>query len=231
MRKEMNYPMKAMIYFLEYWNQEAYEYQYTMPDGFRVRFKVFDTIRKEVSFLGKNYFVNAKENKPIPDGRCLSANMVHSLDALIVREILYRSSITPERKQQLLSFKGAKRMSPEVKKLYELWQRYGFLSAKILHLVDENSAGFFGDAYTQMVEALPEKNFDVLPIHDCFRVLPKYGNDLRKMMIEICVNLTQSNVYDLAQEITGVPFDKCLAPQESRAKLISGIKSSEYIIC
>ena len=231
MRKEMNYPMKAMVYFLEYWNPEAYEYQYTMPDGFRVRFKVFDTIRKEVSFLGKSYFINAKENKPIPDGRCLSANYVHSLDSLICREILYRASITPERKQQLLSFKGTKRISPQVKELYELWQKYGFLSAKILHLVDENSAGFFGDAYTQMVEALPEKNFDVLPVHDCFRVLPKYGNDLRKMMIEICLNLTQSNVYDLAQEITGVSFDKCLAPQESRAKLISGIKSSEYIIC
>ena len=132
--------MKAMVYFLEYWNPEASEYQYTLPDGFHVRFKVFDTVRKEVSFLGKNYFINAKENKPIPDGRCLSANFTHSLDALIVREILYRNSITPERKQQLLSFKGAKAMSPEVKKLYELWQKYGFLSAKILHLVD-NSCG------------------------------------------------------------------------------------------
>lgn len=74
--------MKAMVYFLEYWNPEAYEYQYIMPDGFRVRFKVFDTIRKEVSFLGKSYFINAKKNKPIPDGRCLSANYVHSQPTL-----------------------------------------------------------------------------------------------------------------------------------------------------
>lgn len=66
----------------------------------------------------------------------------------------------------------------------QLWTYYkdtGYLSARIfdyldagtIHLVDRT-------AIMELIESLPAKPFKVLSVHDCFRCLPQYGNDLRR---------------------------------------------------
>jgi hypothetical protein len=32
----------------------------------------------------------------------------------------------------------------------------------------------------ELVNSLPTKPFTIIPVHDCFRVHPNYGNDLRR---------------------------------------------------
>ena len=89
-----------------------------------------------------------------------------------------------------------------------MWGRYlksGFLSARIIELVDEKNIGIVSIAMLKnLLENLPKKSFPVLSIHDCFRVHPNYANDLRRQYNAILAELAGSEILsDIATQITG----------------------------
>jgi len=67
---------------------------------------------------------------------------------------------------------------------HALWAHYlrtGYLSARILDVLSPSNIGSFDpDVIRSLIESLPAKPFTVISIHDCFRCLPSYGNDLRQ---------------------------------------------------
>ena len=64
----------------------------------------------------------------------------------------------------------------------------------------------------ELIASLPLKPFKVLTIHDCFRVLPNYGNDLRYQYNLQLMLIAKSNLLSflLAQvlEVSHVTIDK-----------------------
>jgi hypothetical protein len=70
------------------------------------------------------------------------------------------------------------------KLLLTLWKHYiksGYLSARILdHITDCNARYVDRQCIIDLIDTLPKKPFELLTTHDCWRVLPSYGNDLRK---------------------------------------------------
>lgn len=202
--------------FLSMWNPNATIYEWTMPDNFHVKTKVMDTVKNTIHFLNAPYEVLTKVNQAKDEGRSLGANSTHSVDGMVVREVVRRCNYD---KEQLLNVKTAlcektDQLEEENEKsrmlatILDLYKRSGLLSMRIVDFIDCNTVAILTEAEKEAVwrllSELPTKPFEVLTVHDCFRVLPNYGNDLRKQYNHILSHIAKSNMLEfLIEQITG----------------------------
>ena len=102
--------------------------------------------------------------------------------------------------------------SPKGEQVKTLWAHYkstGFLSARILELLDDETLALVDqEVIKALVATLPDKPFSVLSVHDCFRVHPNYGNDLRRQYNQVLTDLAQSTILaSIASQLNGEPTD------------------------
>lgn len=202
------------------WQSWATEHEWQVPDGFEVSMVVEENMINEIQFFGEPVEVFTKQAKGTPKGLSLSPNIVHSIDGMIVREIVRRCYHDPKRIREVesacnIAIKRRERRKSasgqgrkKDKELRALWERYlasGFLSARVLDLIDEKNVNMISaHRVMELIETLPVDPFPVLAIHDCFRVHPNWGNDLRRQYNRIMHQLAKSNILgDIATQITG----------------------------
>lgn len=198
--------------FLDMWNPEAYMYSWVLPDNFHVHIKVMNTTKEVVHFLNEPFEVVTKVNAPTEKGRSLGANTIHSLDGMIVREITRRCNYNPKQIQHILDLLTGDRLVQKITKKGELlltlfnhYEKSGYLSSRVLDCINRNTVGLLSakqkQAVTDLIGSMPDKPFEVISIHDAFRCLPAYGNDLREQYILQLAQIAQSNLlsYLLAQ--------------------------------
>ena len=80
----------------------------------------------------------------------------------------------------------------------KLWHHYlasGYLSARILDYLTPETVGLVDKTVVlEMMSTFPPKPFTIVTIHDCFRCLPNYGNELRKQYNLQLKLIAQSNL-------------------------------------
>ena len=203
MQEEAPGPWEVTETMLAIWDNTALMNEWIMPDNFHVKIKVMGNVTEYVQFLNEPFEVNYSVNQPIEGGRSLGANTVHSVDGLIVREITRRCDYDPEQitkiKRWVNECRGGTSRSREedkmVMRLADLHRESGFLSARVLEYVDPANMGHLEPgALLSLVQSLPAKPFQVLSVHDCFRVLPNYGNDLRRQYNRLLAEVAQSDL-------------------------------------
>lgn len=171
------------------WNPEALSHDWILPDNFHVKTKVMDTVSEKVHFDEQPFDVTYRVNQPQEQGRSLGANVTHSIDGLIVREMVRRCNYDPTKIDQLCKLiedgdlLGISTKTHDDRMVMILWDRYnetGYLSARILDHLNEDNFGLVAPSViSDLLQSLPAKPFQVMTIHDAFRCLPQYGNDLR----------------------------------------------------
>lgn len=203
MQEEAPGPWELNETMLAIWNPEALSYDWVMPDNFHVKIKVMGTVTENVHFLNEPFEVNYSVNMPIEGGRSLGANMTHSVDGMVVREITRRCDYDKEQVRHIRRWieqgKAGTSTSREndqmIMRLAALHKESGFLSARVLQYVDPANMGHLDrKALSSLVQSLPAKPFKVLSVHDCFRVLPNYGNDLRRQYNQILSEMAASDL-------------------------------------
>ena len=200
--------------FLAMWDNDAYENSWVLPDNFHVNIKVMNQVRETVHFQNQPFDVFYKINAPVKEGRSLRANTIHSIDGMIVREMTRRCDYKPEvvAKLRRIIDKGNVSATSLVTKddemVVTLWQNFKksrYLSARILDHVNLDNIGHIRTQdLTDLLDSLPDKPFKVISIHDCFRCLPHYGNDLRTQYNHQLKLIAKSNLLgDLISQIMG----------------------------
>jgi hypothetical protein len=174
---------------LSIWNPTALSNDWVLPDNFHVHVKVIKTVTETVHFNNEPFDVSYKVNAAKNNGRSLGANMVHSIDGMVVREMVRRCNYDQARVNKLrwIILAGVTTEHKEdnhtkmVRVLWEHYKKTGYLSARIMdHLQPYNISLVDGDAIIELIDSLPTKPFQIMSIHDCFRCLPNYANDMRK---------------------------------------------------
>ena len=125
------------------------------------------------------------------------------IDGMLVREITRRCDYDPEQLVKITRWvnecRGGTSRSRDcdkmVMRLADLHRESGFLSARVLEYVDPANMGHLEPgALLTLVQSLPAKPFQVLSVHDCFRVLPNYGNDLRRQYNRLLAEVAKSDL-------------------------------------
>lgn len=213
-------------YFLDIWDPTVLEHNWVMPDNFHVKVKVMNSEQETVHFLNDKYDTFYKKNAPKEKGRSLGANFTHSVDGMIVREITGRCMYDPQRVKDIRSMIAADRGSmiddsADGKMVDTLWGHYmttGFLSVRILKYLNwVNIDSVDRNVILDLINSLPKKPFQVVAVHDCFRCLPGYVNDLRRQYNLQLHLLAKSKVLEsILFQMTGrkmsiAPLDPTLA--------------------
>lgn len=204
-----------------FWQSDALAHGWELPDGFNVEVKVMDNIVHNTHFMERPVSYTTRVNQPMEEGRSISANVIHSIDGMVVREVLRRCKYDPEQvaeAKRLLKQHAKAPYEPVadvksknvkmVQKLVALSQETGFISARIIDHIDADSVAFIPADLNVlgMIEELPKKSLPVLTVHDCFRVHPNYGNDLRKQYNLILSHISESTLIDkILSELAGEP--------------------------
>lgn len=200
--------------FLSMWNPDALSNDWVLPDNFHVHVKVISQVMETVHFLNEPFDTFRKVNAPVAEGRSLGANCIHSLDGMVVREITRRCDYNPSLIngiREMLAGRmvmGSANEKHDTDMVITLWDHYlksGYLSARILDHIDSNTIMLVDPKVIQeLVDSLPAKPFKVVAIHDCFRVHPNYGNDLRIQYNRQLMLIAKSNLLQyLLSQIVG----------------------------
>lgn len=202
-------------FMLEAWNPNATEYDWDMPDGFHVHLPVEFMVEDEFTFGGKKFTFNHEVVGTQKQGRSLGANLTHSVDALICREMTARcmynfDKLTVSRevknlnanssfltKNTLIKPKDKKSQNKTLLHLLDMVQQTGYKSMRILDMVSSDNFWVVPkEILEELIDSLPDKPFQILTIHDCYRCHPNYGNDVRKQY-RICLQeLANSNLLE-----------------------------------
>ena len=240
MEEELPAVWELNQYYKAIWDCTRSTYEWVLPDNFHVVCKVTDYINEKVLFLGEHFDVVTKVHGPTAEGRSLSANTTHSIDGMIVREIGRRCNYKPKQVElvrmlmdnpELWNKPDRNPTDEQTQLLLTLVERYkasGYLSARILECIHYDNA-HLAPSYAVMaiVDSLPAKPFEVFSIHDCFRCLPTYGNDLRKQYtLQLHLIAKSHMLSDLLSQLMGHE----VTIQKLDPTLADDILKSEYAL-
>jgi hypothetical protein len=169
-----------------------------------------------VNFLNKPYDITRMVQGTEEKTRMLSANTTHSIDGMVVREMLRRCNydrdlIAAVRELCDIGPSEYPLISGNYEMVTELWNHYeksGFLSMAIVPYLDPNTIALVDrQVVADMLDTLPKKPFQVMTVHDCFRCHPNYGNDLRCQYNQILSDIAKSDLLGfILSQVLGQEF-------------------------
>lgn len=215
------------------WQPYALSHDWVLPDNFHVKCKIMSPKSTTVHFMNEPVEVFTKENAGTKHGLSLSPNIIHSIDGMVVREMQARCKFSPEKLVNIIKSLNSKAKSTnrENDKMLEiLWNHYkqsGFLSARILNYIDvENMGNVDSLIIAKLIQTFPDKPFNLISIHDCFRVLPNYGNDVRQQYNNILSDIASSNLLSyIASQIVGKKLTV-----NKRGDIAAKVKVADYAL-
>ena len=227
---ERTVPLAAMVrtILINAWDESAYFYQYYLPDGALVHLECRINDDFKGNTMGNySYTYRCAVNRPLKSyekgAKSLVANVTHSCDAFVVREIgarcdyntkLIKTAITAIESHMESEFKDAEydageHANLELILLEKLWKKFNFLSVTAIELIRNGNLHGLSDEY---LLALSEKahwmleynSFRIFTIHDEFKCSPNNIERMRQVYNSIIAELYKSTwLLDTMETLTG----------------------------
>jgi hypothetical protein len=205
-------------------------YRWTMMDGYEVEMKVTTPIECSMD-IGGGHMVTWMEHRQSPVAtKGLTANVTHSLDALVLREVLRRTHVQ--------SFAWNDNASNELREQdvrlamsVLRWRQSKFFTFEFLeHMDDQNGALVPQEMRDEFDARSWCPNMYIQPIHDCYRVKATDAGLLFTIVREVMADLAYAKTAKWLLPQLG--FKGTINDDESkRIRLKQQVLDSQYLIC
>lgn len=189
------------------WDEDALGYSWSLPDGFEADMLCEKPIEQtelrdakiELEINGKRvnvrpfWTINTPLQKGEPGSKGIGANIVHSMDAYIMRELVRRcygvfnTSLDDIKVGDLVC-------STEAKYIYNMWKQTGMCSLNILNELKKGNSipQDYYEAIKDTLLTLPKNKFFIKPIHDEFCCRVEFRDQMVQVYNCLLVELYQS---------------------------------------
>lgn len=201
----------VLQYIQGLWQSEVHSHRWTMPDGFEVIQWNNGVEEQEVTLFNQKMIVRKQVRTQERRGIALAANIVHSTDGFICREMVKRAQFDPQNAQDTLDFGFiAEEKHESLDYLLYLYRKTQFLSVDLLAAM--NAQTFCEDLsevekleIAMLLEQLANKEaFNLVPIHDSFSCEAEHCNAMCDMYRHLMQQLWDSQLLEyIAECITG----------------------------
>lgn len=213
--------------------KDATEYKWTLPDGHTAFTRVFveKDFKVELEEL-KNRSGNSSTfthrmhvNAPNERDVALVANVVHSVDGFLVREMQGRMN---HNKKQLLKVldvtAGCKVTNRD--EMVSIYEAEHLLNGKTQYT--DNTLGLLREVIESVIE---NPVAPMTSVHDQFNTVAPFCNQMRQYYIDICAQMTESNmIQNILRELYFNPNLRYVKEGNS-LELAKAIRNSNYSIC
>lgn len=194
---------------LNAWDSNCEEYSWQLPDGFQVNQKVekvlyelgIQEILMEIKVNG--HITNVHPNWKVPctlqkgdnGTRSIAPNVIHSIDAYIMRELVRRCNNTFKIDLHDIKIGEFNSTNPNAETIYKMWQETKMVSLNILNYLNKGDTipEEYFNAILGIVRTLPKSRFFIKPIHDEFCCRAEFRKDMVKVFNQLLVELYRSD--------------------------------------
>ena len=223
------------------WQPFVLEHIWDAADGFIIRKKVTEMMdaKIEVNELdGASFMYRYEKNQGTETGLSLAADVVHSVDGFICREMGRRCNYNPndlmtvEEKLQKRVDEQTNFEPIEFTKIEKTFRKHNMMSLVGVEHLLKDDAHQYSILYCHKLLELIQRtivrpSFPVIMIHDNFECHPNYMNTVRQTYIDIFAEIADSTILNaVLTDITGVPTE---IPKLSN-NLSSLIRNGEYAL-
>lgn len=209
------------------------EYQWTMMDGYEVKMEVTQPIECSMD-IGKGHVMTWNEHRKAPVAtKGLTANVTHSLDALVLREVVRRANCPYEwyRDDQLEPFQELRKRDIYLLEHILRWQQTKFVSVAFLNYVDARNQHLVPQELKNEVDQRTTcKHMYIQPIHDCYRVRAVDAEMLFTLVKEVMADLAYAKTAEWLLPQLGYK-GQINDSEEKRTALKRQVLNSRYLIC
>lgn len=228
--------MDLLTWLLASW-QEVDAHSWIMPDLHTVYIPTM--VRKQhrinISELGYSPVAVMYHNEPVERGIANAANMVHSVDALVLRELVRRCNYS---KPVLKQYLRVHHNSPATavagdNEINARYSRSQFASVAFIQMISYDNITQISNELRQNLASICEyllayPSFTITTIHDSFSCSPVHAQRLREQYNEVLVALYES---DIISDILSQIYQDDIKVNVGEKTLAQTIRNSNYGIC
>jgi len=252
---------------LDAWDDKATEYAWTLPDHAEVVTPVQELfVRKEYDEDGfitnddhsetqmiewvnskgvrKHCYVYYPKKGALEKGedgtRALGANVIHSLDAYLMRELITRCANAVKYSLKFESLKHSKKLDSvaglehiKANELMQCWKDTGIVSLRVMDHLRHGDV-LPDDYYYAIKEAvnhLPEHHFDVVAVHDEFMCHINYVDEMQKAFNYLMVELYKGHFLEyIAKMLNWEAKGLKIEIDSVNPEIVEAIANSTYLL-
>lgn len=233
----------------------ATSYSWTTPDGFDVTTDLLVLYYETRNTSKGQIQIKYKDLGQIENYKGNVANLIHSLDATLMREVvgrcmydigkakIIRTKINGFVKGQIPKLDPFYKASKELQHIVDTYKKSGFVTVRVLDYIETlddivfllmNTDKNYIKVFTKLLDKLLKyKPFEVAVIHDCFKCLPKHMNYVRYWYKEIIAEFIECNTlkYMMSQLPNGERLYKTYFEEDFVPETADYVRNSNYAIC
>ena len=229
---------------IDIWQPFANQHMWVLPDGFTAIVKVMSMVEEsfEVNELNSSFTHRYWINKGTATGLSLAANVIHSVDGFVVREMNRRANYDVDMIKRVYSaltggtshvyIKDEDVHTEKLKRLIGLAEAHKMVSVVLAEHITHGNVDMVPlwikrELIRIIEQMLNHKPFALIAIHDCFKCHALYMNEVRQNYIDIFADMADS--YMLSCMISQIVGKKVPVMKLSK-DLSKDIRQSNYML-